>query len=144
MSRLRDFVFLAAKMLMLAKPLLSITAAATTIRGLLDGGAGLTKFQEFVEAQGGDRRIVQEPHLLRQASLKWNLAPGRKGTLFIWIRRRSGARPFWLGAGRAQKGDSIDLAAGIKLHRRCGDFVSAGDVLATLFSMKRVNRQRPG
>ena len=58
-SRLRDYcIFLAAKMLLLAKPLLSMTAATDTIRGLLDSGAGLAKFGEFVEAQGGDRRIV--------------------------------------------------------------------------------------
>ena len=38
-----------------------------------------------------------------------------------------------LGAGREKKGDAVDLTAGIKIHKRCGDAVAVGDVLATLF-----------
>ena len=70
-----------------------------------------------------------------------------------WMAARTVARTWWpalvsnvdhglqrgwqlealLGAGRAKKNDGIDLTAGIRLHRRCGDFVQAGDLLATLY-----------
>src|SRR5450759_4790328 len=39
-----------------------------------------------------------------------------------------------LGAGRAALADVIDPAAGLVLHAKVGDKVSAGDVLATLHS----------
>lgn len=144
-SRLRDYcIFLAAKMLLLAKPLLSMTAATDTIRGLLDSGAGLAKFGEFVEAQGGDRRIVQETHLLRQASRKMELRAAHEGYIVRMDSAEIGRAAILLGAGRAKKGDSIDLAAGIKLHRRCGEFIAAGDVLATLFFNEMIEPARAG
>ena len=37
-----------------------------------------------------------------------------------------------LGAGRRQKGDTIDPAAGIVLEKTTGDYVEAGEVLAWL------------
>ena len=37
-----------------------------------------------------------------------------------------------LGAGRRQKGEAIDHAAGIRLWKKTGDCVCAGDCLATL------------
>ena len=38
-----------------------------------------------------------------------------------------------LGAGRQQKGDQIDLSAGIVLHKKIGDQVSAGEPLLTVY-----------
>ena len=37
------------------------------------------------------------------------------------------------GAGRATKEDQIDLAAGVYLHKKVGDAVKQGDVLATFY-----------
>jgi thymidine phosphorylase len=37
-----------------------------------------------------------------------------------------------LGAGRARKEDPVDLAAGIEIHRKPGDHVTAGDPVLTL------------
>ena len=37
------------------------------------------------------------------------------------------------GAGRATKEDQIDLSAGIYLHKKVGDTVQKGDVLATFY-----------
>ena len=121
-----------------------MTAATDTIRGLLDSGAGLAKFGEFVEAQGGDRRIVQETHLLRQASRKMELRAAHEGYIVRMDSAEIGRAAILLGAGRAKKGDSIDLAAGIKLHRRCGEFIAAGDVLATLFFNEKIEPARAG
>ena len=39
-----------------------------------------------------------------------------------------------LGAGRARKEDAVDHAVGIVVHRKRGDRVEAGDVLATVHS----------
>ena len=42
-----------------------------------------------------------------------------------------------LGAGRRTKDDKIDHGAGIILHKKTGDKVACGDVIATLYT----NRQ---
>jgi pyrimidine-nucleoside phosphorylase len=133
-ARLRDFcVFLASKMLMLAEPLLSMNAATEKITGLLYNGAGLAKFQEFVEAQRGDRRIVQDTSLLGIAPRTLELGASREGYIVRMDSAELGRAAIMLGAGREKKGDDIDLTAGIKLHRRCGDFVSEDELLATLY-----------
>ena len=47
---------------------------------------------------------------------------------------RVGIASVALGAGREKKGDSIDMAAGIILERKTGDYVEKGDVIATLLT----------
>ena len=37
------------------------------------------------------------------------------------------------GAGREKKEDSIDFAAGVYLHKKVGDKVARGDVIATVY-----------
>jgi pyrimidine-nucleoside phosphorylase len=39
-----------------------------------------------------------------------------------------------LGAGREQLGDSIDYTAGVKLSKKYGDYVTVGEVIATVCS----------
>ena len=41
-----------------------------------------------------------------------------------------------LGAGRETKESEIDYSAGIILHKKTGDYVKKGDVLATLYTSK--------
>ncbi|MBP2667109.1 MAG: pyrimidine-nucleoside phosphorylase, partial [Firmicutes bacterium] len=133
-ARLTDFcVLLAAKLLRMAEPKLQLPEAMARSRNLLDSGAGLAKFQEFVAAQGGDARVVQERELLGSASRSLELRAEQKGYIVRMDSSDLGRAAILLGAGRAKKGDAIDLTAGIKLHRRCGDYVGGGDLLATLF-----------
>ena len=47
---------------------------------------------------------------------------------------RVGIASVALGAGREKKGDPIDMAAGIILERKTGDYVEKGEVLATLLT----------
>ena len=37
-----------------------------------------------------------------------------------------------LGAGRSVQGESVDLSAGILLHKKTGDYCNPGDVIAVL------------
>lgn len=132
--RLRDFcVFLAAKMLRMADPSLDMKAATSKLTGLLDQGVALAKFQEFVVAQGGDGRIVQDRSLLGRAARSEEVLAVQAGYIVRMDSAELGRASILLGAGRAKKNDTLDLTAGIKLNRRCGDHVSEGDVLATLF-----------
>ena len=132
--RLRDFcLFMAARLLMLAKPEWNSAKAAAAVRKALDSGVALAKFQEFVVAQGGDCRITTEPDRLGVAECSQEIRVDREGFILGMDSARLGNAAILLGAGRAKKNDGIDLTAGIRLHRRCGDFVQTGELLATLY-----------
>ena len=45
----------------------------------------------------------------------------------------SGSASVLLGAGRQKKGDPLDFAAGITLHKKRGDYVHKGESLATFY-----------
>ncbi len=133
-ARLRDFcILLAARMLKMAKPELEMTTATTAIREKLKNGDALAKFEEFVIAQGGNGHVVREPSLLGRASGTVEIRTDKAGYISEMDSADLGRAALQLGAGRAQKDDAIDLTAGIKLHRRCGDLVKKGELLATLF-----------
>ena len=44
-----------------------------------------------------------------------------------------GSASVLLGAGRQKKGDPLDFAAGITLHKKRGDYVHKGESLATFY-----------
>ncbi len=132
--RLRDFcLFMAEKLLLLADSKWDSAKATEAVRKALDGGAALAKFQEFIVAQGGDGRITTEPDRLGVAECSQEIRSGREGFILGMDSARLGNAAILLGAGRARKNDGIDLTAGIRLHRRCGDYVQVGELLATLY-----------
>ena len=132
--RLRDFcLFTAEKLLLLAEPGWTNAKAAAAVRTALDSGAALAKFREFIVAQGGDARVVTEPERLGVAECSLEIRSDRNGFILGLDSARLGNAAILLGAGRAQKTDGIDLTAGIRLHRRVGDFVRSGELLATLY-----------
>lgn len=132
--RLCEFCLeMATQMARLARPELTRQAAKNQIRQALDSGAGLAKFREFVEAQGGDGRIVDDVGLLGTATNSLEVLSGRAGFVCAMHSADLGKSSILLGAGREKKADSIDLNAGIKLHVRCGTAVKTGQRLATLY-----------
>jgi pyrimidine-nucleoside phosphorylase len=132
-SRLRDFCLaMAARMVVMAKPELGPVIAAEKIRQLLTHGAGLAKLREFIEAQGGDGRVVSAPELLGNAACALPVYAQVKGFIGAMDSAELGRAAILLGAGREKKGDAVDLTAGIKIHKRCGEAVDVGEVLATL------------
>ena len=132
-------VEMASQMLQLAQPDLSQQAAAEKIRQLLASGAALAKFREFVVAQGGDGRVVDDVSLLGTAAHCLEIVSGNAGFVCSMHSAELGRSSILLGAGRHRKDDPIDLHAGIKLHVRCGDAVAVGQKLATLYYGKETD-----
>ena len=105
-------------------------AGVERAREALSSGAALERFQRFVEAQGGDPRIVDDPSLLPQAPVRREVRAGREGWLEAVDAEAIGHAAARLGAGRLRKGDEIDLAVGIHVLVRIGDEVDADTLLA--------------
>lgn len=115
--------------LALSAAILELTGMATPERSLaqvtelLDSGAGLEKFREFVAAQGGVPEVVEQPweHLpVAPVQVPWVPAAGYVQRFGC---RRLGELAASLGAGRQRQDDVLDLAVGLEVLVRIGDVV---------------------
>ncbi|WP_100331472.1 pyrimidine-nucleoside phosphorylase [Bacillus xiapuensis] len=112
----------------------SLEDARQMLLKVINNGEALEKFRVFIEAQGGDGSIVDDPSKLPQAAYKFELPAKEEGYVAEIIADHVGTAAMWLGAGRATKDSEIDLAVGLMLNKKIGDHVNAGDSLVTIYS----------
>ncbi|MCA1829756.1 MAG: thymidine phosphorylase [Myxococcales bacterium] len=98
----------------------------------LADGQALKRFAQLIEAQGGDPAVVDDPSKLPQPKIVREVRADRSGLLTTLDAELVGLAAVELGAGRARKEDDVDHAAGLILHKRLGDEVREGDVIAEL------------
>lgn len=98
----------------------------------LQDGRGWERFKILVAAQGGDVGYIEDPTRLAQASLIEQVPAPRSGYLKEINARVIGETAVHLGAGRAKKGEGIDLAVGILIHHKVGEYLDVGDPLFTI------------
>ncbi|WP_310722602.1 thymidine phosphorylase [Streptomyces sp. N2A] len=98
---------------------------ADPAKALADGSA-MDHWRRMITAQGGDPDaplpVAREQHTVTAAT----------GTLTTLDAYAVGLAAWRLGAGRARKEDPVQAAAGIELHAKPGDRVTAGQPLLTL------------
>jgi len=119
---------LASRMVTLA----GIPEARRRVENALSSGAGLETFGRILEAQGGDRRVIDQPTLLPVAPHREAIYAPRAGFFEGWHAEAVGRAVVALGGGRDRAEDRIDPAVGMVLQARRGDRVQAGELLATL------------
>ena len=107
--------------------------AKKRVKETVDSGAAFAKLREWIKAQGGDVRCIDDP--ARFACAPYSMAV--KCTADGLNAEEIGAVASVLGAGRAVKTDTIDPTAGILLVKKTGDRVTVGDTLCTLYTSKR-------
>ena len=98
----------------------------------LKNGTAWEMFRKLVGAQGGDVSYVDDPDKLPRADLIETVPAPQDGCISGINARIVGETAVELGAGRAKKGDPIDPAVGIEIHRNVGDLIKAGDALFTV------------
>ncbi|GIV09108.1 MAG: thymidine phosphorylase [Fimbriimonadales bacterium] len=101
---------------------------------LLQSGDALRKFQQMVEAQGGDPNVVENPALLPQAPLVSELPAPETGYVAQVHPRQVALACLQLGAGRQKKEDAIDPAVGVESLKSVGDAVQAGEPLFRIYA----------
>ena len=106
------------------------------VRSLIKNGKALEQFRRFVENQGGDGRVVEDPSILPKSTHSLDVKAVSSGYVQSIPAHDVGILARDLGAGRITMDDTLDMAAGIYLHKKVGDKVEKGDVLATLYSAK--------
>lgn len=134
-GRLRDLcLMLAAYMLVMAKAENTISEGREKAIRLLDDGSALRKFVDFITAQGGNPEAVVNPALLPAAQFQREVVAARDGYIQSINTAEIGYSAVVLGAGREFKGQQIDLAAGLVMKCRVGDYVARNQPLAVLHS----------
>ncbi len=122
-------VHLAGCMLSLAGAADDGRAGRRKIDRLLHGGHGLQKFAEFVENQGGNPAIAENPSLLCTAEKRMAVRSPDGGYIASVNARTIGES----AAALARRGGGqLDLSAAIVLSARVGDRMQRGQRLATL------------
>lgn len=100
----------------------------------LTSGAAYEKLCAMVAAQGGDVSVLKDTSKFTSAACACDVLCEADGYLAKTDTEGVGAAAVLLGAGRETKESPIDFAAGIRLHKKAGDPVRRGDVLATLYA----------
>ncbi|MCH5256314.1 MAG: pyrimidine-nucleoside phosphorylase [Lachnospiraceae bacterium] len=106
--------------------------AEAMLRKVIENGTALKKLAEFVEAQGGDSAAVYDTSLLPTASIVEEIISEKEGYVNRIICDEIGICSLILGGGRETKESEIDLSVGLILYKKVGDYVKAGESLATI------------
>lgn len=116
-------VRLAAEMLSLAG--IDGRDPAETLRD----GTAMDLFRRLVAAQGGDLSVP-----LPIGSHSETVLAARSGTMGTIDAMAVGLTAWRLGAGRSRPGGGVQPGAGVRIHRRPGEPVAAGEPLFTLYT----------
>jgi len=131
---LEHCLVVAGQMVLLAERAASEEEARRMLLSALEEGRAWEKFKEWIAAQGGDVAVVEDPSLLPQARLIEEVKSPHSGYLARIDALEVGLTAMLLGAGRERKGEPIDHAVGVVLHRKVGDYVNQGQPLLTIYA----------
>ncbi|MBU3190921.1 pyrimidine-nucleoside phosphorylase [Clostridium bowmanii] len=125
---------LGAHMLVLGKKAKDAQEAREILKDIIKSGKGLQKLRELVVAQGGNPAYVDDPSLFPLPTIVEPIISTQEGYVKAIKADDIGKAALVLGAGRETKESIIDLAVGIVLHKKIGDFVKIGDAIATIYA----------
>lgn len=125
---------LGSQMVVLAGKAETLDDARQLLKEALDSGKALEKFREMIEDQGGDSSVVDYPEKLLTARYQSELPAKTSGYVTKLVANEIGIAAMLLGAGRKTKEDAIDHAVGIKLHKKVGEKIEAGESLLTIYA----------
>ncbi|MDI3310050.1 MAG: pyrimidine-nucleoside phosphorylase [Thermoanaerobacterium sp.] len=125
---------LGADMLTIAGVAKNTDEAKKMMEEVLTSGKALEKFKEFIKAQGGDERIVDDLSLLPQAKYVETWIADEDLYIKDLYALDLGLIAMKLGAGRSTKEDTIDLSVGIMLGGKIGDLIKKGQPIATVYA----------
>ncbi|CAJ1508024.1 thymidine phosphorylase [[Mycobacterium] holstebronense] len=95
----------------------------------LRDGTAMDRFTAMVAAQGGDLGVPLPVGACTET------VTAQRGGVMGDIDAMAVALAAWrLGAGRSRPGERVQHGAGVRIHRRPGDPVAAGDTLFTLYT----------
>src|SRR5215207_7444947 len=131
---LRVTYALGAEMLVLGGVTPTVDAAQPLMEQAISSGRAAEKLQAIIEAQGGNPGVVDDPAVLPQALACELYTAPRKGLVAAVEPRAVGRGIIALGGGRTHMEDLVDPTVGFVISAKPGDWVEAGEPLATIFA----------
>ena len=125
---------LGSQMVVLGGKASTIEEARTKLIEVVTNGAALEVLKKFIAAQGGDASVVDNPEKLPQAKYTFEVPAKETGYVAKIEAEDIGTAAMLLGAGRATKESTIDLAVGLVLRKKVGDQVQEGESLVTIYA----------
>ena len=137
----REFIIdFAANGYMLNNQDLSLEEAKNKVRQVLDKGLALTKFEEWIRAQGGAfEQILQDD--FTKADFTKEIIASEAGVIASFDVAGIGEVAKIIGAGRIKKTDKIDNLAGIFSFFKVGDQVKKEDVIFKIQSSSPISEE---
>ncbi|MFC3932749.1 pyrimidine-nucleoside phosphorylase [Streptococcus dentapri] len=108
------------------------------IKEHLVGGKALHKFEELVAAQGGEVADIYRPVDTRYC---YEIKAEQSGFINQLPALYFGHFAMEIGAGRAVKTDQLDYDAGIVFEKKVGDTISAGALVARIYSNREISQK---
>ncbi len=133
---------LAGEMLRIGRAADTFEQGVTMAREAVRSGRAFDKFKQLVDRQGGAVSVLEDPDTRAGASSTFEVCASDEdyGYVETLDAYQIGRAAVALGAGRARKEEAIDPTAGIILEKKAGSKVEAGDLLATCYTSRSVDR----
>ncbi len=96
----------------------------------IENGKAYNKFIELIARQGGDIEYVKDTNKFEKAEYILPVVANKEGYIKSLDAEKVGRISGSLGAGRIRKEDKIDMAVGVTIEKKTGDYVTAGETLA--------------
>jgi pyrimidine-nucleoside phosphorylase len=126
-------VILAANMLYIADKG-TLDECKAMAKQVIYSGEALECLKKMVTAQSGDASYIEDTGKFATARYFRTVTARKDGYITKMNTENCGIASTMLGAGRKEKGDPIDYAAGIMLENKIGAYVQRGEPLATLYA----------
>ncbi len=125
---------LGVEMLLQAKVETTAKKARKKLESVLGSGLAAEKFEQIIEAQGGNPKAVEDPSVMPQAgAVEVFMAPAT-GVVQRVDPRIIGRAVVQLGGGRTKVEDTVDPTVGFVITVKPGDKVLAGEPIASVFA----------
>jgi len=128
---------LGAEMLVLGGVVEHVEAGWQELEKSIASGRAAERFQRVIEAQGGNPAVVDDPSILPQAAECEIFGAPRRGFVARIEPRAIGRGIIEMGGGRTRVEDLADPSVGFVITSRPGDWVEAGEPMATVFARDR-------
>jgi pyrimidine-nucleoside phosphorylase len=109
-------------------------AAKAELEQAIASGAAATRFQQIIEAQGGNPAVVDDPAVLPQAEIVEVYEAPRAGSIRRVEPRAIGKAVVQMGGGRQKVDDVVDPTVGFVISARPGQRVTKGEPLASIYA----------
>jgi pyrimidine-nucleoside phosphorylase len=130
---------LSAEMLVLAGKCKTRQEAVELLQKTITNGKALSKFAEIIENQGGNPDVIEDFSIFKDDPQIDLVCARTDGYISFLDAEKIGFAAMSLGAGRERKDQKILLDVGIRINKKIGDKVNAGEKIAVIYSRKGHN-----